>query len=94
MSIDRGSFVYSKAGRDQGDLFIVVDQDRTYVYLADGKIRRLDHPKKKKRKHVSGTQKMDAELNYRLSNDLQVTNADLRRRIKEFIHPKKEVKNG
>ena len=39
MEIDKSSLVVSKAGRDQGQLFYVIDADEQYVYLADGKSR-------------------------------------------------------
>ncbi len=34
MEIDKSSLVVSKAGRDQGQLFYVIDADEQYVYLA------------------------------------------------------------
>ena len=52
MEVDKSSLVVSKAGRDQGQLFYVIDADEQYVYLADGKSRRLEKPKRKKRKHI------------------------------------------
>jgi len=42
----------SKAGHDAGNIYIIVETDAQYVYLVDGKIRTLDRPKRKKRKHV------------------------------------------
>lgn len=54
--IEIGSVVISKAGRDSGHTFVVVAEDgENYVYLADGKFRKLDRPKKKKIKHVDET---------------------------------------
>jgi len=47
-----GMLVRSKAGHDTGKLYVIIDVDDTYVYLADGSIRTLDHLKKKKKKHV------------------------------------------
>lgn len=47
-----GMLVRSKAGHDQGEIFIITAVDDAYVYLADGKYRTLDKPKKKKKKHV------------------------------------------
>ena len=44
--------VKSTAGRDQNELFYVIDADELYVTLANGKDRPLDRPKRKKRKHV------------------------------------------
>ena len=56
MEIDRSSLIVSKAGRDKGQLFFVIDADEQYVYLADGKSRKLEKPKRKKRRHVQPTQ--------------------------------------
>lgn len=49
-----GSIVLSLAGRDSKRLFMVVsaDEDNGYVYIADGKLRQIQHPKKKKCKHL------------------------------------------
>ena len=51
-SVERGMLAKSKAGHDKGQLYVIYDVDETYVYLVDGKIRTMDKPKKKKRKHV------------------------------------------
>lgn len=48
-----GRVVYSKMGRDQGKYFVVVAHlDENYVCIADGYLRRLNNPKKKKLKHL------------------------------------------
>ncbi len=48
----KGMLARSKAGHDAGKVYIIIDTDDAYVYLADGKIRTLDKLKKKKKKHV------------------------------------------
>ncbi len=55
MDITVGNAVYSRAGRDKGELFIVLKVEGDYVYLADGKKRRVSNPKKKKIKHLNRT---------------------------------------
>lgn len=55
MDISKGSLVYSRSGRDKGNLFVVLDIDGDYVYLADGDTRRASKPKKKKLKHINRT---------------------------------------
>ena len=50
--VEKGMLAKSKAGHDKGHLYVITDVDETYVYLVDGKIRTIDKPKKKKRKHV------------------------------------------
>lgn len=49
---ETGMLARSKAGHDAGQIYVIIDTDSAYVYLVDGKIRTLDHPKKKKKKHV------------------------------------------
>ena len=44
--------VRSTAGRDQGELFYVIGTDPVYLFLANGKDRKLEKPKRKKRKHI------------------------------------------
>ena len=49
---ETGMLVRSKAGHDKAQMYIITRVDDTYVYLVDGRIRTLDHPKRKKRMHV------------------------------------------
>ena len=49
---EKGMLARSKAGHDEGSVYIIMDVDLTYVYLADGKTKTLNHLKKKKKKHV------------------------------------------
>lgn len=52
-SLFKGQVVRSKKGRDEGKVFVVIDIiDKDYLYLVDGKLRKLDRPKKKKVKHL------------------------------------------
>lgn len=44
--------VLSLAGHDKGKLFVALATDGDYLLLADGKGRKLDAPKRKKRKHL------------------------------------------
>ena len=52
MEIAKSDIVRSDAGRDQGKLFIVLAVEGEYLLLADGKGRKAESPKRKKRKHV------------------------------------------
>ncbi len=49
-----GHLVVSLSGRDKGCICTVVgvSDDEGYVFIADGKIRKVEKPKKKKLKHV------------------------------------------
>ncbi len=53
MDIVVGALVKSKAGRDKGRLFIVLQMlDEQFVTIADGDLRKIESPKKKKKKHL------------------------------------------
>ena len=48
-----GRVVLSTQGRDEGRYFIVLEViDENFVLMADGLTRKVDHPKKKKVKHL------------------------------------------
>ena len=47
-----GMLARSKAGHDIGKVYVIIEVDDAYVYLADGSIRTLKNLKKKKKKHV------------------------------------------
>ncbi len=55
MEAVNGRIVRSLAGRDKGKFLVVVKADGDFLYLADGKERRLDSPKKKRIKHTAFT---------------------------------------
>ncbi len=54
-----GSVVISKAGRDKGKKLIVVEMERDeYALVADGGLRKVEKPKKKKLRHLQSTQEV------------------------------------
>ena len=84
MEIVVGSLVRSKAGRDKGDLFIVLKKDSEYVYLADGKSRKAENPKKKKIKHVQPSGKISDEVLAKLAYAGSVENFEVRNALAEL----------
>ena len=71
--------VVSVAGRDQGELFYVIDADPVYLILANGKDRILDKPKRKKRKHIQKVLRSETRVAEKLRNGDKVLNSELRR---------------
>ena len=55
MEFVSGMVVISSAGHDDGGWFVVTGADGRYVYVADGKERKLASPKKKNIKHIRRT---------------------------------------
>lgn len=65
--LEAGGIVRSRAGRDRGRAFVILKVvDADYVLLADGRLRTLDRPKKKKRKHLLKASETRMELSERL----------------------------
>lgn len=71
-----GMLARAKAGHDLGEVYVIKDIDESYVYLTDGRLKPLDKPKKKKKKHV---QLIGRRYNIETAND-----AAIRRILKEW----------
>ena len=71
--------VVSTAGRDQGKLFYVIQEEDQYLLLANGKDRPLDKPKRKKRKHVQKVLRSETRVAQKLRAGDKVLNGELRR---------------
>ena len=86
-----GDIVLALAGRDSERLFAVVGIiDESYVYIANGKSRKADSPKKKKIRHIELVKKADDSLNLILKNG-KFTNANLRKIISEYSAQTKDL---
>ena len=94
MEIDKSSLVVSKAGRDQGQLFYVIDADEQYVYLADGKSRRLEKPKRKKRKHIEQIPRTESRIAEKIRNGEKVLNSELRKELASFGQKQSQYQGG
>ena len=81
MDIDAGSLVYSIAGRDKNNLFVVLKKENDFCYVANGRLRKVSSPKKKKLKHVKAAGAEYSELRDRIIEGCKVTDAEIRRSI-------------
>lgn len=94
MEVEKSSLVVSKAGRDQGQLFYVIDADEQYVYLADGKSRRLEKPKRKKRKHIEQIPRTESRIAEKIRNGEKVLNSELRKELASFGQKQSQNQGG
>lgn len=84
LPIEIGSVVISKAGRDEGRLFLVVAEvDADFVLVANGRLRGMNRLKKKRRKHLKPTGVVVNALRERLSAGLPVEDHELRSWLNE-----------
>ena len=84
MDVARSDIVQSIAGRDKGKLFFVLDVEGEYLLLADGKVRRLESPKRKKRKHAVFQAHCDCRAAEKIRSGEKVTNSELRRTLAQY----------
>ena len=78
-TIATADVVSSTAGRDQGQLFYVMDADDQFVTLVNGRNRPVEKPKRKKRKHVEKVLRSETRVAEKLRSGDKVLNGELRR---------------
>lgn len=81
MEIGKSDMILSTAGRDKGQYFFVLDTDETYVYIADGRGRKVEAPKRKKRKHVQMIAQTESRVAEKIRSGEKVLNSELRREL-------------
>ena len=84
MDIARSDIVISTAGRDKGKLFFVLDVEGEFLLLADGKTRRLEKPKRKKRRHVVFQARFDCRTAEKIRSGEKLANSDLRKTLAQL----------
>ncbi len=88
--IEAGMLAISRAGHDKDACYIVWDVDETYVWLVDGRLRPLEKPKKKKRKHIQIQYTIPENLREKLSRKESIRNEDIKLAIK--LHSSRELR--
>lgn len=79
-----GTIVKSIAGHDQNNFFVILNVENEYVYLVDGKTRKLENPKMKKKKHVQITSSVNEQFVSRLKNKV-LLDSHIRKIIREEL---------
>ena len=79
-----GGLVLSMAGHDKGDLFVILKVEQDYLILADGRSRTVEHPKRKKKKHVQYIGERCSGLSKQEEVSGQFTNERLKYELKKY----------
>lgn len=82
MNYEMGMPAWSRAGHDKDRLYIIVKADEEYVYLSDGRLKPLENPKKKRKKHIQAVKQIPDELRG-LTIDT-INNEQIRKAIRRF----------
>lgn len=77
--VEVGCVVTSCAGRDAGRPFLVIRElDQDFVLIANGSLRTMDRPKKKRRRHLKVVTQADAGLRAKLLGGAAVSDKEIR----------------
>lgn len=83
--ISIGSFIVAIKGHDKNKIYVIKSMDHEYVYLVDGKIRSVTHPKKKKKKHIQLISIKNESIYQKLVKET-IRDEDIKRAIKLMKH--------
>lgn len=84
MEIIEGSIVRSIAGRDKGDLFIVLSREGDFVYLATVNCEKWITRKRKSSSTFRITNSVSDFVSNKLATAGKVTNSEVRKALAEF----------
>lgn len=73
--------VLSLTGRDKGQLMLAVAEEGDFLLLANGRARRAERPKRKRRRHVSRQGRCDERTARKLLETGRLTNSDIRKAL-------------
>lgn len=80
-----GKFATSKAGHDKAQLYVIVGEEGDFVSLCDGRLKTVDKPKKKRRKHIQLINRtVEAGLLERLRGNGTVRDEEIKYQIKHY----------
>lgn len=76
MELQPGMLAKSKQGHDKNCIYVIINVNDEYVYLADGRLRPVCHLKKKNRKHIQPI--------YSVRSESVTDNEEIRKAIRKF----------
>lgn len=93
MDIYPGLIVKAIAGRDKDKYFVILSSDDSFCYIADGKRRKVDMPKRKKKKHLEVTELCSELIREKLEGGQVIGNSIVRKELNNakggIIHGKR-----
>ena len=79
--ISTGDIVKSSAGRDRESYFFVLDIEKGYALLADGKLRKVESPKRKNLRHIVFISDEESKVRTKILQKEKLQNAEIRKAL-------------
>ena len=89
-----GHIVVSLAGRDKERPFYVLKTEDNFVYLADGKLRKLEACKRKNRRHVRVVSDEITIVSEKLRSGKEVLNSEMRKALSVYLKTRSQAEGG
>ena len=83
-SISVSDIVMSQNGRDKDKIFIAVSVKEGFVFVADGKNRKTENPKRKKQKHLALIQRRESPVAQKLKTGQMAADCEIRRELAAY----------
>ncbi len=74
-----GYLAYSIAGHDKDAVYLIIKEENGFVWLVDGRVRTLQNPKRKNKKHIQVIKKRDYKMGLE-----SMTNEQIKRICKDI----------
>lgn len=84
-------FATSKSGHDKNQVYLILEQEKDFVYLVNGVTKSLEHPKKKNRKHVQIIKNLPIQVEEVLKTGM--TDITIKKAINEYLRISKQEEN-
>ena len=86
-----GELATSKAGHDKDRLYMIVGEEGECVYLCDGRLRGVEHPKKKKHIqiiHSSAQDTLIQIIKHNLPGERDEIDRQIRKTLEDYLRNK------
>jgi spore coat protein CotH len=84
----KGFMAKSLSGHDKDKIYYVIEEDSTFAYLSDGQIRKVNNPKRKKKKHIQIIKNENSLLYKKILYNQRVSDEEIKFEIKHYIEKK------
>lgn len=85
-------FAISKAGHDKGQIYCIIERCENSVFLANGTTKSIEHPKKKREKHIQVIRHLPEEIVAQCLNSQGVyCDLGIKRALKLYLAQEKEA---
>lgn len=81
----QGKLAISKSGHDKGNVYVILKEEGSDVFLADGRLKTVEKPKKKNQKHIQVIKKLPYEVTELLRQDREFRNEEIKRAVKLYL---------